>query len=42
MVPSLGAPQWPVREIVLVHSVIGPNPRHETVARFPLGPITIT
>lgn len=37
--PSLGwvAPErWHLTAIVLVHSVIGPNPRHETVARLPL------
>ena len=36
MQPSLEVPSWTVLEIVLVHSVLGPDPRHETVARLPL------
>lgn len=37
LLPSVEGPGWTVPEIVLVHSVIGPDPRHETVARLPLG-----
>jgi RNA 2',3'-cyclic 3'-phosphodiesterase len=36
MLPSLDVPTWMVTDIVLVHSVIGPDPAHETVARLPL------
>ncbi len=36
-VPSWTVPGWTVPEIVLVNSVIGPDPRHETLARFPFG-----
>ena len=38
MLPSVEAPTWTVPDIVLVHSIIGPDPHHETVARLPLRP----
>ena len=33
---TLDAPAWPVREIVLMQSMLGPDPRHEILASFPL------
>jgi 2'-5' RNA ligase len=34
--PAVRAPTWSVREIVMVHSRLGPNPQHEVLVRFPL------
>jgi 2'-5' RNA ligase len=37
MLATYEGPPWTAREVLLVRSYLGPRPRHEPVARWPLG-----